>query len=126
MGSIKIDGRCRKVTRIEIQAKRWFERTNGNTYHSVDVYANGVHVGSEPFAYGYDEQYMQTAHDILQRAGIYRKTVVYDTLHPQLQQMWRDVQQGEYWEFELDKRNNRDKFIINVEDVKRKKDLGGS
>jgi hypothetical protein len=51
-------------------AKRWFDRVNGNTYHSVRVVrvADGaVIVGA--FQYGYGDQYRQTALEIMARAG---------------------------------------------------------
>jgi len=40
-GQVDIKGRCQKVDNITISARRWFDKVNGNTYHSVDVYANG-------------------------------------------------------------------------------------
>ena len=46
---------------IAIYGKRWFNRTCGNTYHSVTI---GLPDGSRlraPYAYGYDEQYRDTA-----------------------------------------------------------------
>ena len=112
-GQIKIDGRCQKVDNITISARRWFDKVNGNTYHSVDVYANGVHVGRNPFAYGYDEAYLQTAHEILQKAGIYKKT----------DERLKSGADADYYEFTKDKRENRNKFVIICTDVERKKDL---
>ncbi len=50
---------------ITILGRRWFERVNGNTYHSVKVYVDGVLVGAVPFQYGYGDQYMQSASSIL-------------------------------------------------------------
>ena len=55
---------------IIINARRWFDKTWGNTYHSVSVKKDGVHIGSVDFAYGYDRQYLQTAHKILADAGL--------------------------------------------------------
>ena len=43
-------------------AKKWFDKVNGNTYHSVRVHRhkdNAVVVGQ--FQYGYGESYKQTA-----------------------------------------------------------------
>jgi hypothetical protein len=51
---------------IHINARRWFERTNGNTYHSVSVLVDGAEIGVAPFSYGYDEHYMVTAGKLLQ------------------------------------------------------------
>jgi hypothetical protein len=50
--------------------KRWFQKTYGNTYHSVEVIADGKPVGRVPFAYGYDRQYLQTAQEMLVKAGL--------------------------------------------------------
>jgi len=49
-----------------IVARRWFERTNGNTYHSVliiDSKTNGEieEIAFIPYTYGYDSHYKQTA-----------------------------------------------------------------
>jgi len=112
-GQIKIEGRCQKVTNITISARRWFDKINGNTYHSVEVFANGKLVGNNPFEYGYDEAYLQTAHEILQKAGIYRKT----------DEHLKSGMDKDYYEFMMDKREHRDKFVVIVSDVARKKDL---
>lgn len=46
--------------------KRWFDRINGNTYHSVFVYKDGRLIGSEAFDYGYGDSYQQCALTIIQ------------------------------------------------------------
>ena len=112
-GYVDIDGRCQKVSNITISARRWFDGTAGNTYHSVDVYANGKHIGSNPFEYGYGEGYLQTAHKILQDVGIYKKTG----------KRLKSGMQSDYHEFMMDKREHRNKFVVVVSDVSRKKDL---
>lgn len=56
---------------LTIHGKRWFERVNGNTYHSVAVYDGKRLVGKADFAYGYGDQYRQTALDIAVKAGLY-------------------------------------------------------
>jgi hypothetical protein len=55
------------MAHVQVSGRRWFERTNGNTYHSVSVTVDGEHIGTVPFAYGYGDQYMQTATEILSR-----------------------------------------------------------
>jgi len=55
----------KKGDNIQILGKRWFERTNGNTYHSVDVYVNNEFVGRQPYSYGYGDQYVQSGIEIL-------------------------------------------------------------
>ena len=54
-----------KKATITIIGRRWFERVNGNTYHSVEVYVNGELIERLPFTYGYGSMYMQNARDIL-------------------------------------------------------------
>ncbi len=51
---------------LTIIGRRWFERTNGNTYHSVEVYVDGVKLTKIPLTYGYGTQYLQTARDFLE------------------------------------------------------------
>lgn len=58
---------------LHISARRWFNRTQGNTYHSVTVYRDGVQVARVPYAYGYGSQYEETACDALEAAGIVPK-----------------------------------------------------
>lgn len=112
-GKIAIDGRCKEVTNITISGRRWFDKINGNTYHSVDVYVNGKHIGNNPYEYGYDEAYLQTALKILQDAGIRKKTGEHLT----------SGADKDYYEFMMDMREHRDKYVKIVSDVPRKKDL---
>ena len=46
---------------ITIIGRRWFEKTNGNTYHSVNIYVEGEMVHRIPFDYGYGSMYRQNA-----------------------------------------------------------------
>lgn len=54
---------------ITITAKRWFQKSYGNTYHSVEVSKlvddSWQTVGRVPFCYGYGDHYLNTAADIL-------------------------------------------------------------
>lgn len=54
---------------ITIIGRRWFDRINGNTYHSVQCVINGEQVAYVPFAYGYDDQYIQTGANELHKLG---------------------------------------------------------
>jgi hypothetical protein len=83
-------------------ARKWFERTNGNTYHSCEVYKDSELVKRVPFAYGYGEQWKQTAHEVLVNAELFV---------------------GDYWAFLQHTRENREGFLFSVTDVQRKKDL---
>ncbi len=90
-------------TTITVVGRRWFERVNGNTYHSVEVYVNGALLERVPFQYGYGSQYEQTAMDILEKHKIvdYPGLVPYPSMLP------------------------KEKFIVvtSVSDVNRKRDL---
>ena len=97
--------------RFTIIGRRWFEKTNGNTYHSVEVYANNKLIGRDPYQYGYGDQYLQTAHDILQREGYYPTTgIIFESGMPK-----------DLCLFMTDVRT--DKFLVSCTDVGRKKDL---
>jgi len=70
--------RCKRKPRcIHVHGRRWFEQTNGNTYHSVDVWVDGEHVHRTAFAYGYGSQYRQTADDALDALGYLRDRETY-------------------------------------------------
>ena len=50
-----------EVKTLSIVGRRWFQRTYGNTYHSVSIEVNGKRVADLPRAYGYGEQYLWRA-----------------------------------------------------------------
>ena len=54
---------------IHIEGRRWFQRTYGNTYHSVRIFRDGEEIAYLPFQYGYGEQFLQTAFDWLAEHG---------------------------------------------------------
>lgn len=105
-----------KCLDITITARRWFARTYGNTYHSVTVTVGmGQSVefrAREPYAYGYGEQYLQTAFSLLQAGGIFPKT--------ERRLNGFDVDYSEFLDAMREKKHN---FYINVSDVARKRDL---
>ena len=89
-----------------IIARRWFDKKNGNTYHSVEVYDdNNKLIGKNPFEYGYGDHYLQTAHEILQKEGHYPE----------------NGSNEDYHQFIMDIRNG--KFLVSCTDVGRRKDL---
>ena len=51
------------MTHVTIHGRRWFQRSYGNTYHTVTVEIDGKHVYTSPEEYGYGDQYIQTAMD---------------------------------------------------------------
>lgn len=68
-------GKLSKGDIVSVHGRRWFEKTNGNTYHSVRVLVNGLEIGRDNFAYGYGDQYKQTAVEILDGALEYPLTI---------------------------------------------------
>lgn len=55
-----------------IKGRRWFQKSFGNTFHSVEIIdmATGQQIAYEPFSYGYDNQYLQTAVEMLAKLKI--------------------------------------------------------
>lgn len=61
--------------KFTVIACRWFDRINGNTYHSVRCTRhkdNAVVIGS--FRYGYGNSYQQTANEVMFDAGWFSRT----------------------------------------------------
>lgn len=59
----------KKGDSITIIGRRWFDKINGNTYHSCECLVNGEVVGYVPFAYGYGEQYIHSGMKKLEELG---------------------------------------------------------
>ena len=60
----------KRAVRFVCTAKRWFDKVNGNTYHSVRVVRcedGAVLYG--PFQYGYGDSYRQTTLELMDKAG---------------------------------------------------------
>ena len=53
---------------VTIAGRRWFQRSYGNTYHSVTIYADGFSFILST-QYGYGDQWEQTARDWLRDVG---------------------------------------------------------
>ena len=58
------------MTALHISGRRWFDRVNGNTYHSARVFADGELVVVVPFQYGYDDAYRDSAMVAMVEAGV--------------------------------------------------------
>ncbi len=54
---------------LHIEARRWFQRSYGNTYHTVRIWRGEREGVTLPMAYGYGEQWLQTALDWLALHG---------------------------------------------------------
>lgn len=50
-----------KIQNIEVIGRRWFQKSYGNTYNTVQIRVNGDLVASLPKDYGYGEMYYQRA-----------------------------------------------------------------
>ena len=53
----------RKATHIT--GRRWFQKTYGNTYHTTTIHYNAGTMEKSPVQYGYGEQYLQTAYEMM-------------------------------------------------------------
>lgn len=53
-----------------VRACRWFDKVNGNTYHSVRITrcSDSAQIGS-PLTYGYGDAYRQTALSLMLKEG---------------------------------------------------------
>lgn len=98
-----------------IDGRKWFDRVNGNTYHGVTVtikHNKGddliLHSGR---VYGYGEQYIQTAIELIQKAGyLLGLPKRYET-------------ESEYGKCQEYMRNNRGKFYVTCKQDCKKRDL---
>lgn len=53
-----------------IHAKKWRDKTNGNTYHATRVLDTKHHeLISSDFCYGYGDQFLETARKIMTKKG---------------------------------------------------------
>jgi hypothetical protein len=50
---------------IHVSGRRWLDKKNGNTYHTVRVWVDGQFAVEHGMTFGYDNQYLETAHDAL-------------------------------------------------------------
>ena len=54
---------------LHIEGRRWFQKTYGNTYHSVRIFKDGEQIALLPYQYGHGDGYLQTALDWLRANG---------------------------------------------------------
>lgn len=55
-----------RIIKFTVVARKWFDKVNGNTYHSVRcVRCSDGAVVVGPFQYGYGEHYKQTALEVM-------------------------------------------------------------
>ena len=58
----------KNIEQLKIFGRRWFQKSYGNTYHTVELHANGEYHKSD-ITYGYDNHYLSTAADVLKTLG---------------------------------------------------------
>ena len=98
----------KKINSIIIIGRRWFERVNGNTYHTAQIFINGKCVHRTTFSYGYGDQFIWTAYKWLENK---------DYVHPEHQKHGATEPIWQYCQ------RNDITFSYTVVDVSRKKDL---
>lgn len=105
-----------------IEARRWRQPGTGNVYHSVRVattittknlVTEWKPLGNNGFSFGGDNQYLDTALEILQEVGHFKKSEEY---------MESGIRKDRY-EFMRDLRKNPGNYYITVVNVGRKSDL---
>jgi hypothetical protein len=94
---------------LHIHGRRWFERTNGNTYHTVAIFVNGRSIHKTERVYGYGSQYQQSACEWLDANGYLPDIERYK---------WGGTES--LWRY-CDRRSIP--FVDEVDDVPRRKDL---
>jgi precorrin-6x reductase len=94
------------VTQVVVFARRWFQRSYGNTYHTVELWVDGVRVGKSGITYGYGSHYQYTAGAML-----------IDADHPFASRM------DDAYDFLYACRADDVRVVANVVDVDRKRDL---
>lgn len=57
------------LKRIEVEGRRWFQKTYGNTYHTVKILIDGELKFTLPMQYGYGDSYKDNAIDHLIKVG---------------------------------------------------------
>lgn len=83
---------------IHIEGRRWFQKTYGNTYHSVRIFKDGKLLVHLPYQYGYGEGFLQTAFEWLGNNGMPELLEKYENGSPKNYgtQYLREVMGGTY------------------------------
>lgn len=59
--------KLKKTDIVLIEGRRWFDKVNGNTYHSATLYVNNKKIDRVPFEYGYGDSYIQTGYTLIEK-----------------------------------------------------------
>ena len=71
----------RQIKNAVVIARVWFDRVNGNTYHSARIIINGGEADfKKPIEYGYGDSYITTATEIALENGYSRDNMTRDGL----------------------------------------------
>jgi len=92
---------------ITIIGRRWFQKSYGNTYFSVEIFNHNELVAKIAMEYGYGDHYKEQALKILRDMGLY--SIIRD-------------ERGMYPDWEL-LRDDSHKMLIVCHDVNTKKEL---
>lgn len=65
---------------VFIKGRRWFDKVNGNTYCSAEVFFDNELVAQVPMTYGYGSYYAQAATEELVRLDRYENGAAKETL----------------------------------------------
>jgi hypothetical protein len=57
--------RLKKGDDVLIIGRRWFDKVNGNTYHTAELQVNGNFVAKSGMQYGYGDNYVETGKELL-------------------------------------------------------------
>ena len=70
-----------KTRTFHIEGRKWFNKAQGNTYHSVRIFSDGQRIVFLPYQYGYGEQWLQTAVDWLKAEKLIPEGAEYGTYY---------------------------------------------
>ena len=65
--------KTKAIQTITITGRRWFGKTHGNTYFSVEASINGEEVAAIDYEYGYGDQYLQSIVELMDSEGLLPK-----------------------------------------------------
>ena len=109
-----------EVKTIYLHARRWFQRSYGNTYHTCEIWVNDRMVHKIGFTYGYGDQWQYNAGKWLYENGYSKGT----GLLAKLQVFTKTGNRNEYCQsVSRYCRESGIEYNHTVTDVNRKKDL---
>ncbi len=107
------------IKSLFIEARLWFDKTGGNTYHAVRIEANGRVINHIPMTYGYETAYQYTALKWLQDYGLVGEQVksIYELReHADIYWVSYYTNKSELWKAE--KINDNFSKLLYIEELK--------